>query len=389
MDIKCPLYDKEALNDLLAQLIKVPSIAPPGDEAPCADLLAEYLKDCPGAELSFKEIGDNRKNLTAVLKGSGEKKALLLNGHLDVVPVGELSNWTYDPFGATVKDGVMYGRGTGDMKAGLLALAAAFKLASQSSLPLKGDLVFLATCGEEVDGCGARAFVSENDMSRFMASVIAEPTGSAVVSAEKGMLWVKIISKGVTAHGSVPETGVNAIENLMAVIELIKKGFNPQSVHPTLGRTTMNLGVLKGGMEPNIVPDSAYACIDFRTVPGYDHNDVLKLVNDSIAKVNETLPHADISLEILNNRQLISTPDDHELIKTAVEINREMGLSSIIEGKVACTDGSILNTVCDTPMLIYGPGESSQAHVYDEYVTLEAFHKNIEFFYRLIASIMC
>ena len=124
-------------------------------------------------------------------------------------------------------------------------------------------------------------------------------------------------------------------------------------------------------------------------MPGYDHNDVLKLVNDSIAKVNETLPHADISLEILNNRQLISTPDDHELIKTAVEINREMGLSSIIEGKVACTDGSILNTVCDTPMLIYGPGESSQAHVYDEYVTLEAFHKNIEFFYRLIASIMC
>ena len=152
----------------------MPSIAPPGDEAPCADLLAEYLKDCPGVELSFKEIGDNRKNLTAVLKGSGEKKALLLNGHLDVVPVGELSNWTYDPFGATVKDGVMYGRGTGDMKAGLLALAAAFKLASQSSLPLKGDLVFLATCGEEVDGCGARAFVSENDMSRFMASVIAE-----------------------------------------------------------------------------------------------------------------------------------------------------------------------------------------------------------------------
>ena len=118
----CPSYDRDQLVLLLQQLIQIPSIAPPGDEAPCADLLAQYLGDCPNLELSFQEIGENRKNLIATLKGTGEKKAILLNGHLDVVPVGERANWKYDPFGAQIVDGTMYGRGTGDMKAGLLAL---------------------------------------------------------------------------------------------------------------------------------------------------------------------------------------------------------------------------------------------------------------------------
>ena len=384
----CPSYDRDQLVLLLQQLIQIPSIAPPGDEAPCADLLAQYLGGCPNLELSFQEIGENRKNLIATLKGTGEKKAILLNGHLDVVPVGERANWKYDPFGAQIVDGTMYGRGTGDMKAGLLALAAALKLHAQSGKPLKGDVVFLATCGEEVDGCGARAFVKDHDMSAFDASIIAEPTGSAVVSAEKGLLWVKIHSAGVTAHGSVPETGVNAIQYLMEALFHIKAGFNPQSIHPTLGKTTMNIGVFHGGMEPNIVPDSAYASIDFRCVPGYDHNDVLQLIDDSIAKVKAEHSDANLWVEILNNRLLISTPDDHPLIQKAVELNRKMGLSTTIEGKVACTDGSILNTVCDTPMLIYGPGESSQAHVYDEYVTLEAFHNNVAFFYDILEELL-
>lgn len=113
----CPSYDRDQLVLLLQQLIQIPSIAPPGDEAPCADLLAQYLGDCPNLELSFQEIGENRKNLIATLKGTGEKKAILLNGHLDVVPVGERANWKYDPFGAQIVDGTMYGRGTGDMKA--------------------------------------------------------------------------------------------------------------------------------------------------------------------------------------------------------------------------------------------------------------------------------
>ena len=112
------------------------------------------------------------------------------------------------------------------------------------------------------------------------------------------------------------------------------------------------------------------------------------MIDDSIAKVKAEHSDANLWVEILNNRLLISTPDDHPLIQKAVELNRKMGLSTTIEGKVACTDGSILNTVCDTPMLIYGPGESSQAHVYDEYVTLEAFHNNVAFFYDILEELL-
>ena len=126
-----PIYDKIPLEHLLAELIRIPSINPPGDEAPCVELLEEFLSECPQLEISTQHIGENRRNLIAVLRGSGEKKALLLNGHTDVVPVGERSAWTHDPFGAEVVDGVMYGRGTGDMKAGLLAEAAALRLLAE------------------------------------------------------------------------------------------------------------------------------------------------------------------------------------------------------------------------------------------------------------------
>ena len=370
-----PIYDKIPLEHLLAELIRIPSINPPGDEAPCAELLEEFLSDCPQLEISTQHLGENRKNLIAILRGTGEKKALLFNGHTDVVPIGERSGWTHDPFGAEVVDGVMYGRGTGDMKAGLLALAAAVKLLANRDEPLKGDIVFLATAGEEVDGCGAKAFVRDWDMTQFSGTVIAEPTGSVVVSAERGALWVKIHSIGVTAHGSVPHTGVNAIQYLIETLEKIRKGFNPQSVHPTLGKTTMNLGVFHGGMEPNIVPDNAWA-------------ELLELVNGAIAEVTAEHPDAKLSIELINDRPQVATDENDPLIQAAVEVNGALGRSTAIEGKVACTDGSILNTVCDTPMLIYGPGEASQAHVYDEYVRLEDFHNSVNFFYELAEKLL-
>ena len=383
-----PIYDKTPLEHLLAELIRIPSINPPGDETPCAELLEEFLSDCPQLEISTQHLGENRKNLIAILRGTGEKKALLFNGHTDVVPIGERSGWTHDPCGAEVVDGVMYGRGTGDMKAGLLALAAAVKLLANRDEPLKGDIVFLATAGEEVDGCGAKAFVREWDMTQFSGTVIAEPTGSVVVSAERGALWVKSHSIGVTAHGSVPHTGVNAIQYLIETLEKIRKGFNPQSVHPTLGKTTMNLGVFHGGMEPNIVPDNAWAVLDFRTVPGYARAELLELVNGAIAEVTAEHPDAKLSIELINDRPQVATDENDPLIQAAVEVNGALGRSTAIEGKVACTDGSILNTVCDTPMLIYGPGEASQAHVYDEYVRLEDFHNSVNFFYELAEKLL-
>ena len=171
-------------------------------------------------------------------------------------------------------------------------------------------------------------------------------------------------------------------------LEKIRKGFNPQSVHPTLGKTTMNLGVFHGGMEPNIVPDSAWAVLDFRTVPGYAKEELLALVNGAIAEVTAEHPDAKLWIELVNDRPQVATDEQDPLIQTAVEVNRELGRSTAIEGKVACTDGSILNTVCGTPMLIYGPGEASQAHVYDEYVRLEDFHNSVNFFYGLVEKLL-
>lgn len=381
-------FDREDALEFFRDLVKIPSISPPGDEAPVADRVAAYFADCPDVAVEFQPLEENRKNVSVTLKGSGEKSAMLLNGHLDVVGTGELSGWDFPPFDAAISDGSVIGRGTGDMKGGLAALAAAMKLIARDKIALKGDLVLLGTCGEEVDGCGARAFIASEDMSKYMCTVIAEPTGSVTVSSEKGLLWVEFTARGVPAHGSVPETGVNAIEHLMELLSIVKRDFNPASVHPALGRTSMNLGTISGGDRPNMVPDIATAAIDFRTVPGYEKPQLLELVENSIAEVKKAHPDADISYAITNDRMLVATPDDHPMIALAVKLNGEMGLSTAIEGKVAVTDASILNTVCDTPMLIYGAGKSSQAHVYNEYMGIDDYYKSIVFYYNLIIGLL-
>ena len=381
-------FDKESLLAFFRDLVRMPSVSPPGDEAPVADALADFFADAPGISVVFQEVGDNRKNIVATLGGAGQSPAVLLNGHLDVVATGDLSGWSSPPFAADIVDGNVIGRGAGDMKGGLVALACAMKLLERDKVPLRGDVVFLGTCGEEIDGCGAKRFVELVDMQDFLCTVIAEPTGSVVVSSEKGAFWVELTAKGVPAHGSVPETGVNAVEHLMAVVTLIKQGFSPDSVHPALGRTTMNIGTFKGGDQPNIVPDKAVCCIDFRTVPGYANAELTRLVEDSIAAVMADHPDASVTYRVINDRLLVATDHDHPVIREAVGLNADMGLSTDIEGKLAITDGSILNTVCDTPLLIYGPAESSQAHVYDEYQGIEAFYRSVVYYYNLIIRLL-
>ncbi len=381
-------FEKEATLEFFRDLVRMPSISPPGDEAPVADALADYFAGTPEIVVAFQEVGDNRKNIVATLAGTGESPAILLNGHLDVVATGDLEGWSSPPFGAEIKRGRVIGRGAGDMKGGLVALACAMKLLARDKVPLKGDVVLLGTCGEEIDGCGAKKFVELIDMRDFMCSVIAEPTGSVVVSSEKGAFWVEITSKGIPAHGSVPHTGVNAVEHLMETVGLIKSGFSPESVHPALGRTTMNIGTFHGGDQPNIVPDKAVCCIDFRTVPGYANEELTKLIEGSIASVMAARPGADITYRVINDRLLVATDHSDPVITEAVKLNGEMGLSTAIEGKLAITDGSILNTVCGTPLLIYGPAESSQAHVYDEYQGIEELYRSVVFYYNLILRLL-
>ena len=161
---------------------------------------------------------------------AGERPALLFSGHLDTVPAGE--NWQHDILAAEVSDGKIWGLGTTDMKSGVAAMIVAMEAIRRTGVPLKGDLLFAGTAGEEVDSMGAQRLVQQQKLSDVGFMVIGEPTTNRVFTAEKGVLWLELNTKGKTAHGSMPHLGVNAIMHMNKLLQALAAATSPTRSTP-------------------------------------------------------------------------------------------------------------------------------------------------------------
>ncbi|RMF88589.1 MAG: M20 family peptidase, partial [Nitrospinota bacterium] len=208
--------DEERAVQLLADFIRLETINPPGNEKIGAEFLARHL-EAFGLSPQITDLGEGRANVSAVLKGSGEAPALIYNGHIDVVPVGDAS-WSAPPFAGEIREGKMYGRGSSDMKGGVAAMLMAIGTLAQMGVSLRGDLVFSAVADEEVRGAGAQRFVDDGGVEGAGAVVISEPTNFEVYIAEKGTFWIELRTQGRTAHGAMPHLGVNAIVHMHALL---------------------------------------------------------------------------------------------------------------------------------------------------------------------------
>jgi succinyl-diaminopimelate desuccinylase len=250
------------------------SVNPPGNERKVAETIAKKLEE-NGIECNLRSLGPDRAYLTARIKGKGNKKSLAFSGHMDTVPPGNIP-WDYDPFGGQEVDGKLYGRGASDMKSGLAALAMAMVEIAREGIPLEGDLVLAATAGEEVDTLGAKTMIEDGVLKDVGAMLIGEPSNNELFIAHKGALWLEITSYGKTAHGSMPDQGINAIEHMNTFINALhdKFGFKFKE-DKLLGGPTMNLGVISGGVNTNVVPDVCRLQIDMRTVPGMEHSEII------------------------------------------------------------------------------------------------------------------
>src|SRR5262249_7591111 len=155
-----------------------------------------------------------RPNVVARLEGSPAGPHLLFDGHLDVVPAG--NGWSQDPYTATVRDGRLIGRGAADMKGGIAAMVAAAEAVRQAGMPLRGTLTLAMVADEEEGGAGTRALLDDGLEATW--AIVPEPTELRPVVAHKGSANLHIRLRGVPAHASTPEQGVNAIEQAMRVL---------------------------------------------------------------------------------------------------------------------------------------------------------------------------
>ena len=349
--------------DIASDLIRMDTRNPPGREVECAHYLGDLLAGA-GLEVSYHDFAPGRTSLVALLRGEGgeadKKKPLCFGGHIDVVPLGA-AEWLVDPFGAEIADGRLYGRGSTDMKSGVAAFVhAAMKLAAEGARG-NADIV-LAICAGEETGCEGSSHLGRiGAIGEAGAIVIAEPTANYPFLGHKGALWLKVESEGVTAHGSMPERGVNAIyKAARAITKLEDFDFNVKP-HELLGRSTLNVGTVEGGLNLNSVPDRAAFTVDIRTLPEQDHAEIVSGLQGYLGGEGRIERIVDVGG--------VHTPHTHPWIREVYELTGTV-LDEEIEPRGApyFTDASALTPACGhPPTVILGPGEMHMAHQTDEY----------------------
>lgn len=371
---------------LLQKMISFNTVNEPGNEKPLAEFISEIFQDL-GIENFVDDLGDNRANVVAKIKGSEERPSLLLNGHLDTVPIGDV-NWDYGPFSGDIVDGKIYGRGSADMKGGLAAMIIAFNAAKKANLKLKGDLVFSATAGEEVDSIGAIKFVEDGSLKDVGAIIIGEPTANEIKVAEKGALWIEITSYGKTAHGAFPEEGVNAIVHMNHVLNRISNYKLRGTINALLTPPSLNISTINGGVKTNVVPDKCSLTIDIRTVPGMDHEEIIRDFKKIIDELSHELDNFKGDIKIINNRPAVATNPDDEFVKLAHKTNMDiLGQYKSPGGVNFYTDASIfLPARQDIPCVIYGPGDSELAHQPNEFVSIKSLMDTVKFYCGIIEN---
>lgn len=361
--------------DLTRELIRFDTINPPGNERSCAEHLGGLLESA-GFDVTYHDFGEGRANLVARMGGNDSKPAISFAGHIDTVPLG-LQPWSVEPHAADVSDGKLWGRGSSDMKSGVAAyVVAAMNLADK--LPGTPGIELVIVAGEET-GCDGSFDIARTKgaLGNCGALVVAEPTSNQLQVGHKGALWLRGISTGVTAHGSMPHEGDNAVfKAARAIGKLEDFDFNVAR-HVTLGAPTLNIGSVNGGINVNSVPDRAEFTIDIRTIPEQDHKQLLKHIAVYLGE--------EVQLETLVDVSGVWSDPEDNWVQDSFEVVREhAGWKPETVAAPYFTDASALTPAYgNPPTLILGPGEASMAHQTDEYCFVERIDEAVEIYSEL------
>ncbi|MDP2004059.1 MAG: M20 family metallopeptidase [Rubrivivax sp.] len=369
---------------LTQALVRVDTVNPPGHEDGCITLLADLLS-AAGFQCRVHDFAPRRSSLVARIAGaSGADKRLPLafTGHVDVVPLGA-APWQHDPFGGDVVEGRLYGRGSSDMKSGVAAFVCA-AIAQAERLRDGPGLSLILTAGEETGCEGAFAMARDPDaaalLGRAGALVVAEPTANAPLVGHKGAFWLKAQARGVTAHGSMPEQGDNAIYKIARAALALEQFAFETPAHPLMGAPTLNVGNVRGGLNINSVPDAAELGIDIRSVAGQDHARVLQCLCTALGEQI----HLSTMLDVAS---VYTTPDDPWMQRVFALCAARQGAMPPPRTVSYFTDAAALRLPLGMPpVLILGPGEPQLAHQTDEYCRVHRIHEATALFDDLITD---
>ncbi len=403
---------RDEIVSLTAELVRIPSVNPRypgmdyqkevGGETACNQKLATAYR-AAGCAVDFVEREKDRANLVGVLAGSGGGRSLIYNGHIDVVPVGNPSDWKFgDPFSGKTEDGKLYGRGACDMKGGVVAQLKGIEALRRCGVVLKGDVILESVVGEETMNheVGVSAVCEKY---RADAAIVSEPTAPpvdlAVVPVTPGLLWMTVTCRGKASHASVrsemirswgrgSEIAVSAIEKgvyLLQAICRLEEQWGQSKKHPLFrpGHFSLHPGVITGGPHGVMIPFviSQFCTIEYSVwyPPDESVDDVKREIQEYITKACELDPWLkENPPEITFNLHWppSSIPVEHPIVQACAAAHRKavsprpVDHRDLFQGFCAVCDAAFLN-LAGIPSVIYGPGSLLQAHAVDEYVDID------------------
>lgn len=364
--------DVEEVVGLTRDLVRIRSENPPGGETEVVGHLHRLFADM-GMHGEIVEAAPGRPNLM-VATGDGAssgKPVLLVNGHLDTVPVRP-DAWRHDPFGGAVHDGRLYGRGSADMKGGIAAAIVALRACRSLGIELPCEVAFHLVADEELGGRHGTATLLERGLIHADACLDPEPTGMQLCLAERGLMFARITTTGIPAHGSDPSRGRSAIMSAAAIAQVLHDNLFPQTPHPLLGTTTCNVGAIRGGSGPNVVPEECELRIDRRILPGDTQDGAVAGIVDRISSLGLTRG-ADYEIEVETFCEPSEIDGEHPFVTDVAEAVTAM--TSRPAGRTGLsftTDARFMRNQLGIPSLVLGPGELGVAHTVDEYVEVDA-----------------
>ena len=357
--------------DILKELIRIDSVNPtlvPGGagEKRIAEFLKSFLTE-RGVEVQLQRVCPDRFNVIAKVQGSGAGPRVLLNGHLDTVSVEGMVS----PFEPVEKEGKIFGRGSQDMKGGLAAATTALVALAEDRRLFTGEVVLAAVVDEEDQSLGTQYFLSQWPKDKaFQFALVLEPTDLKLCTAHKGFAWLELTTRGVAAHGSRPQDGVDAIRSMSEVLQeldRLDRHLQGGATHPLLGTGSLHASKIEGGREWSSYPDRCSLRYERRTVPGESASTVEAEMNTLLNKLRRHNATFKAEGRLVCLRSPFEIDRDHPTLQQFYEVAHSQMPDFVEWGAVSFWTDAALLSEAKIPTLVFGP-RGRGLHSLEEYV---------------------
>ena len=375
---------------LLSDLVSRPSPNPPGDTTGVAQYMDGFLRKA-GFSTRLISPDDQAVNVVAEI-GNPQGPTVVYHAHLDTVPAGPREFWEVEPYSGTVVGSRLYGRGACDDK-GILAamICAAEKIAARAG-EMKGRLVVVGAADEEVGGArGSRMLVEEGHLGQPDFVVVGEPTSNRVAIAHKGIVRAQITVLGRSAHATTPWRGINAIEKMAKVIAALEN-YNTRlrkTEHPLLGAPSVTIGLISGGIAPNVVADRCTIQIDRRFMPGENPTQIVDDLQELLRELSTQDLELAASMSDIRVSDSFETEGDDSYTTTLIDVaGGVMGEDPGPVGFLPGADARFFKLTPSANVVIFGPGSYEAAHSAAEYVPIEELRQAEEILVRFAEKVL-